>query len=213
MNPTTVTEREPQPNNPDRPDRAASYCPTTSDGIDEGKIMNTVTEQGPQPNNPDRSTPDVSAWPASRTPFGGPGYQPLETHNALRGRDLRYVLTSYIQQGHRTISELAQQLAADGYTVWGRASKVISDALRWEIRNRRVRRIRRGVYAIDTIPRSTGYRIAARVRQSFFASHVVAIRRDTTNHDVRTPRTPPPTADRHWQEWRKTGPNRQRSRW
>ncbi len=163
--------------------------------------VNIVTELGPQPNNPDRPARAALAWPASPTPLAGHGYQPLETHNALYGRDLRYVLTSYIQQGYRTVSDLARQLAADGYTVWGRVSKVISDALRWEIRNGRVRRLRRGVYTIGKIPRSTGYRIAARVRILFFASHVVAIRRDASYQGVRTRHL---SADRHWKQWQKT---------
>jgi hypothetical protein len=131
------------------------------------------------------------------------GYQPIDTHNALSGRDLRYVLTNYIQQGHCTVRGLARQLAADGYTVWGRVSKVISDALRWEVRNGRVVRLKRGVYRIGRIPRTTQHRIGTRVRALFFASHVVATRRNANaNRTHKSNRS----ADRHWQEWMKSRP-------
>ncbi|MFW2381369.1 MAG: hypothetical protein ACN4GZ_06375, partial [Acidimicrobiales bacterium] len=68
-----------------------------------------------------------------------------------------------------------------------------------EIRNGRVRRLRRGVYTIDAIPKSTRYLIFDRTRALFHAPHVVAIRRDLTHaHSLK--RTPTP--DRFWREWR-----------
>lgn len=156
--------------------------------------VNTVTELGPQSNSCEGSSRAASQCPAT-------GYVPLDTHNALHGRDLRYVLTHYISRGYRTVAELVNQLAEDGFTVWGRASKVVSDALRWEVRNGRVRRIRRGHYGIATIPRTTFYRIRTRSRSLFFAPHVVAIRRNIPRNAI--PSSPPP-ADRFWREWRET---------
>ena len=150
-----------------------------------------MNEDSPQLNNPDRPTRADSPCPPT-------GYQPIDTHNALSGRDLRYVLTRYIQQGHTTVAAMARQLAADGYTVWGRVSKVISDALRWEIRNGRVRRLRRGVYTINTIPRTTSHRIAKHTQALFLSPHVVAIRRNISETSSSNP-TPP--ADRHWRQW------------
>jgi hypothetical protein len=114
------------------------------------------------------------------------------------------VLTTYIETGYTTVKAMVKKLGADGYTVWGRASKVVSDALRWEIRNKRVRRIRRGVYGINKIPRSTKYRIRARARRLFLLPHVVATRRDTS--PTRTG-LPTPSPDRHWQQWTKTRPD------
>jgi hypothetical protein len=110
------------------------------------------------------------------------------------------VLTSYIDAGYTTVRAMVGKLAADGYTVWGRASKVVSDALRWEIRNGRVVRIRRGVYGINRIPRSTRHRILARARDLFWLPHVVALRRDVMSTGAWVP-TPSP--DRHWREWTK----------
>ena len=76
------------------------------------------------------------------------------------GRQLRWLLTLYLKRaGTLTVAELAEALRADGYVVDGRVSKVISDSLRWEIRWRRVVRVRRGVYRFGRIPRSTEYRM------------------------------------------------------
>ncbi len=158
-----------------------------------------MNEHQPQPNNPAWPTRAATACTQPKPCAAGGGYQPVDTHNALNGRDLRYVLTDYISQGYSTIAKLVKKLAEDGYTVWGRASKVVSDALRWEIRNRRVRRIRRGVYAIASIPRTTRYRIQARTQALFLAPHVVAIRR--THSDIGDP-NPHPPADRLWRKWR-----------
>jgi hypothetical protein len=157
-----------------------------------------MNEDSPQPNNPGRPTGADSPCPSIQTPHSTDGYQPVETHDALSGRDLRYVLTRYIEQGHTTVQALARQLAADGYTVWGRVSKVISDALRWEIRNCRVVRLRRGVYTIGTMPRTSRHRITKRAQALFFAPHVVAIRRNTTGSGSLKPI---PSADRFWREW------------
>ena len=66
-----------------------------------------MNEDSPQPNSSGRPTGADSPCPPR-------GYQPIDTHNALSGRDLRYVLTRYIQQGHTTIAALARQLALSG---------------------------------------------------------------------------------------------------
>nr|WP_234781395.1 hypothetical protein [Mycobacterium tuberculosis] len=50
-----------------------------------------------------------------------------------------------------------------GFGVRGRASKVVSEALRWEIGRDRVYRLGRGRYGPGYIPRSTEYRIHQRV--------------------------------------------------
>lgn len=78
----------------------------------------------------------------------------------LGGRDLRYVLTMLLHQhGPLTVARLVTLLHDQGFTVRGRASKEVSDALRWEIGRRRVVRLGRGRYAPGTIPPSTRRRI------------------------------------------------------
>ena len=52
----------------------------------------------------------------------------------------------------------------EGITFRGRASKVISDALRWEMGWNRVRRLSRGVYCYVGAPRSTEHWIRRRVQ-------------------------------------------------
>ena len=82
----------------------------------------------------------------------------------LRGIDLRYVLTMYLfQHGPATVASLVDALTWQGFEIAGRPSKSVSDALRWEIRRCRVRRLRRGLYGPVSMPRATEYRIHQRV--------------------------------------------------
>ena len=82
----------------------------------------------------------------------------------LQGIELRYVLAMHLaHNGPATIAEMVDALSGQGFCVRGRASKAISDALRWEIGRDRVRRLGRGLYGPRYIPRSTEYRIHQRV--------------------------------------------------
>lgn len=82
----------------------------------------------------------------------------------IKGIELRYVLTMHLAlHGPATIAELIDALDWHGFCVQGRASKAVSDALRWEIGRGRVYRLGRGRYGPAGIPRSTEYRIHQRV--------------------------------------------------
>jgi hypothetical protein len=82
----------------------------------------------------------------------------------LRGIELRYALTLYLfQHGPTTVADLIEALYYQGFDIPGRASKTVSDALRRETVNGRVRRIRRGRYGPGSMPRATEYRIHRRV--------------------------------------------------
>jgi hypothetical protein len=95
------------------------------------------------------------------------------------GVELRYLLTWYLVESGSVLSvgDLVRFLQADGLGVEGPANKVVSDALRWEIRKRRVVRVARGRYRCGVMPRQTKSRIRSRtavVRHAAFAQ-----RRDT----------------------------------
>ena len=82
----------------------------------------------------------------------------------LRGIELRYVLTINLAlHGQATIPSLIETLEYQGFGFAARASKAVSDALRWEIRCGRARRLRRGLYAPGSMPRSTEQHIHNRV--------------------------------------------------
>jgi hypothetical protein len=82
----------------------------------------------------------------------------------LKGIELRYVLALHLAvHGPATITDLIDALDWHGFCVRGRASKAVSDALRWEIGRGRVRRLERGRYAPGYMPRSTEHRIHQRV--------------------------------------------------
>jgi hypothetical protein len=82
----------------------------------------------------------------------------------IAGRELRYVLTlTLMHAGSLTVRELVGAVERRGFSLGGRPSKTVSDALRWEIRRGRVVRVGRGRYATGSIPRSTRSWIRARV--------------------------------------------------
>ncbi len=82
----------------------------------------------------------------------------------LQGIELRYVLTMHLaHNGRATIAEMMDSLKGQGFCVPGRASKTISDALRWEVGRDRARRLGRALYGPGYIPRSTEHRIHQRV--------------------------------------------------
>ena len=82
----------------------------------------------------------------------------------LRGIELRYMLTTHLAlHGSMTIPNLVEDLEYLGFGFDGRASKSVSDALRWEVRRGRVRRLRRGLYGPGAMPRSTEHHIQKRV--------------------------------------------------
>ncbi len=82
----------------------------------------------------------------------------------LRGIELRYVLTWHLAlHGRASIADLVEALAYHGFDVDDPAGKSISDALRWERRRGRVRRLAWGVYGPGCLPRGTEYRIHRRV--------------------------------------------------
>ena len=54
-----------------------------------------------------------------------------------------------------TVPELVVMVEAFGLSISGRASKTVSDSLRWEVRKGRVVRVERSRYRAGSMPRST----------------------------------------------------------
>jgi hypothetical protein len=82
----------------------------------------------------------------------------------LRGIELRYALTNHLAlHGVCTVQELIEGLVHLGFGFHGRPSKVVSDALRWEVRLGRVYPRGRALYGPGEMPRSTAHRIDRRV--------------------------------------------------
>jgi hypothetical protein len=98
-----------------------------------------------------------------------------------------------------TVAQMVTVVTGYGFELTGRASKVISDALRWEIARGRVTRLGRGVYHYQQAPRTTARRItvfAARAR-----AWIVAVMRGhsppSTPPDPRVDPATQPLAPRH----------------
>lgn len=88
----------------------------------------------------------------------------------LSGRELRYVVTTVLldEVGPLSIGQVIERLERRGLRPAGRASKTLSDALRWEVAHGRVRRVGRGMYRLGAVPRSTRWWIRRR------ADHICA---------------------------------------
>src|SRR4051812_49717771 len=71
----------------------------------------------------------------------------METRHVLQGIELRYACTMYLlQHGPTTVDEVIKALEWQGFEIRGRASKKVSDALRWERRGGRGGRPARGPF-------------------------------------------------------------------
>jgi hypothetical protein len=82
----------------------------------------------------------------------------------LRTIDLRYALLLYsFQHGPTTVADLVDLLHFQGFEIPGRPSKSVSDALRTDVANGIVLRLKRGRYGPGSMPRSTEHRIHKRV--------------------------------------------------
>ena len=86
----------------------------------------------------------------------------------LGGRLFRYRLTLLLQEVRRpmTVAEIVEALGRVGVDVSGRASKTISDALRWEVRKGRVRRAGPATYVFGRMPESTGRWMRSELRNA-----------------------------------------------
>lgn len=91
----------------------------------------------------------------------------MKSAKILRGIELRYVLTVTLANlGSMSVADLCYELKEQGFEPAGqRASKAISDALRWEVLAGRVIRYEHGTYGPGAVPRSTDYRIRRRVQR------------------------------------------------
>jgi hypothetical protein len=83
---------------------------------------------------------------------------------AVRGLPLRYLLLDALRSagGGLGVGELISLLERQGVDLGEKPSKIVSDALRWEVRRGRVTRPRRGVYAFAAAPPSTMHRVRRR---------------------------------------------------
>ena len=97
----------------------------------------------------------------------------------LRGVELRYALTLYLfQHGPQTVADLIEALEYQCFDIPGRASKVVSDALRREISHGRVLRLKRGRYGPGEMPRGTEHRIHQRVLSLRYEAAAIASQND-----------------------------------
>jgi hypothetical protein len=90
----------------------------------------------------------------------------IAAEHRLSGRPLRWVLLVVLSDNGSpmTVAELASAVERMGFAVSGRASKTVSDALRWEVRRGRVVRVARSTYRLGYLAASTAWWVRQRVR-------------------------------------------------
>ncbi len=84
----------------------------------------------------------------------------------VAGRAMRYlVLAELIRSGDAlSVAELVGRLRQQGLLLPTRSSKVVWDAVRWEVRKSRIVKLQWGVYRVGSIPRSTRYWVLDQAR-------------------------------------------------
>ena len=102
------------------------------------------------------------------------------------------LLAELRERREATIAQLVAALAEQGYRLAGRASKVVSDALRWETAPGRVTRVGRGRYRYRQAPRSRIRRARVFVRRC--RTWLVAV----TRGEVPPPMPPNPRPGCGW---------------
>ncbi len=100
----------------------------------------------------------------------------------LGGLLLRYELCIVLHEARRSlpVAEIVRRVEADGFAVGPNPHKVVADALRWEVRRGRARRVRRGVYATGRLPRSSESKMRSALRR-------LRIEMAAADHDAYSP--------------------------
>lgn len=108
--------------------------------------------------------PSLTTYGCHR-PLGQCGVHPRDVPPLTSALRLRYSLCMALLDARypRTITELIEAAAQMGNDLRGRPSKVVSDALRWEVRRGRAVRVARSVYRAGSMPRSTEWWIRERL--------------------------------------------------
>ncbi len=115
----------------------------------------------------------------------------------LRGRGLRFVLVDELaRHGILSVAEMVAIVRRRGFDLGGRESKVISDALRWELARGRVVKLARGVYRYGKVPPSTARRIRIFAAAALRWIEIVATTRTEPSIDTLSGAAGWSTADR-----------------
>ncbi|MEY2397424.1 MAG: hypothetical protein QOJ00_598 [Actinomycetota bacterium] len=92
----------------------------------------------------------------------------IDCSKRLGGLYLRYELCLVLHEARGrslTVAEIIERVEADGFTLGPLPHKVVADALRWEVRRGRARRVRRGVFATGHLARSSESKMRLNLRK------------------------------------------------
>lgn len=103
----------------------------------------------------------------SGMPMSSPAADVPDDLVEVRGTELRYLLVVVLSDAGAPLSlaEIGRRVTLRGFAVSGRPGKAISDALRWEVRRGRARRLTRGTYGPGKVAKQTRWRMRQRLRE------------------------------------------------
>lgn len=115
--------------------------------------------------SPDSDPSVMTRWdcPSSALPARRDAHAPVVRRIAgLRLREL-LVLILLRNAAPMPVAELVTAVHGRGFRIEGRAGKVVSDQLRYELARGRVQRVGRGVYVAGTVTRQARWRMERRI--------------------------------------------------
>ena len=104
--------------------------------------------------------------------------------SGLRLREL-LVLILLESGGPWSCAELAAAVEGEGFHIAGRAGKVVSDQLRYEVARGRARRISRGRYVVGTVTKQAKSRMKGRIRALRVTARTASACCDARDFDCR----------------------------
>jgi GNAT superfamily N-acetyltransferase len=92
----------------------------------------------------------------------------------IYGLPLRYLACIALRKARRPLSvaEIVEAIQAEGWDLGDQPNKLVADAIRWEVRKRRILKVARGRYRYGRMPRSTEWWMqnqVASIRSARFA--------------------------------------------
>ena len=100
--------------------------------------------------------------------------QMLNYLDRIYGLPLRYLACITLRRARRpmSVAEIVRTIQSDGWDLGDQPNKLVADAIRWEVRKRRILKVARGRYCYGRMPRSTEWWMqnqVAAIRSARFA--------------------------------------------
>lgn len=176
-----MSKRDESEDDKERPSRGVIFSRATSSSITQhaARLVGVFGRLVPEARTRPMSLLPASERQISVTHVDNPFGMAIIGADRISGTALRHAICVCLLDAKAplTLAEVVARLEELAVLVPGRASKTVSDALRWEVRHGRAIRLRRSVYQAGSMPRSTEWWIRRQV-----AAHVGDCRSEAGKH-------------------------------